>query len=112
MNRKSKDSLKSPCIDIKDMARIIHKEGQSRLECIEGNEIELFTRVKLDDKYNFINTEGQLVSNQWFDGVQIFHEGFAIVELDGKWNFINTEGQVLSQEWFDGAWTFYGGGLL
>lgn len=52
------------------MAKIIYKEGQegqNRLEYIEGNEIELFTKVKLDDKYNFINTEDQLVSNQWFD---------------------------------------------
>lgn len=66
------------------MARTIYKEEQNRLECIEGNEIELFTKVKLDDKYNFINTEGQLVSNQWFDSVWDFNEGFAVVGLNDK----------------------------
>ena len=70
---------------------------------------EGFALVKLNRKYNFINTKGQLVSKQWFDWVANFNEGFAQVKLNGKLNFINTEGQLLSQQGFDSAGVFYEG---
>ena len=62
---------------------------------------EGFARVKLNSKQNFINTEGQILSKQWFDWADVFKEGFASVRLNGKWNFINTKGQFLSKQWFD-----------
>ena len=62
-----------------------------------------FAVVRLNDKCNFINTKGQLVSKQWFDWISGFYKGLAMVELNGKWNYINTEGQLLSQQWFDGV---------
>ena len=46
------------------------------------------------------------MSNQWFDNVWGFNEGFAKVFLNGKWNYINTEGQLLSKQWFDAAGNF------
>ena len=73
---------------------------------------EGFSRVKLNGKYNFINNEGKLVSNQWFDYVWHFEKGYALVELNGKWNFINTEGNLLSDQRFDYVWNFYGGFAL
>ena len=69
---------------------------------------EGFARVKLNGKCNFINHEGQLLSQQWFDRVGTFNEGFATVELNGKWNAINAEGELLSQQWFDFVWYFHG----
>ena len=65
-----------------------------------------FATVMLNDKYNFINTKGQLLSQQWFDSVWNFKEGFDRVKLNGKYNFINTEGQLLSQQWFDSVRNF------
>ena len=65
-----------------------------------------FATVVLNDKYNFINTKGQLLSQQWFDSVWNFKEGFDRVKLNGKYNFINTEGQLLSQQWFDSVRNF------
>ena len=65
-----------------------------------------FARVVLNDKWNYINTEGQLLSNQWFDAAGNFKEGFAKVYLNRKCNYINTEGQLLSKQWFDTAWNF------
>ena len=65
-----------------------------------------FATVALNDKYNFINTKGQLLSQQWFDCVWYFKEGFDRVKLNGKYNFINTEGQLLSQQWFDSVRNF------
>ena len=60
-----------------------------------------FARVKLTGKWNFINTHGELLCNEWFDFCYDFSEGFAAVELSGKWNFINTHGELLCNEWFD-----------
>ena len=68
-----------------------------------------FATVALNDKYNFINTKGQLLSQQWFDSVRNFKEGFASVYLNDKYNFIDTEGHLLSQQWFDMAWDFNDG---
>lgn len=67
---------------------------------------EGFASVQLNGKWNFINNEGQLLSQQWFDWAWDFHEGFAVVQLNNKWNFINTEGQLLSKQWFDAAGGF------
>ena len=65
-----------------------------------------FAAVKLNGKWNFINTNGQFLSHEWFNSVWSFNERFATVQLNGKWNFINTNGQLLSQQWFDEAWSF------
>ena len=59
------------------------------------------TSVKLNGKWNFINTEGSFISNQWFDAVDNFSDGIAKVELNDKYNFINTEGTLISNQWFD-----------
>lgn len=62
--------------------------------------------VGLNNKWNYINTEGKLLSNQWFDWADDFKEGFGYIELNNKKNFINTEGKVLSNQWFDWAFSF------
>ena len=74
-----------------------------------GNFKEGFARVELNDKWNYINTDGQFLSKVWFDRAQDFHEGLAIVRINGKWNFINTEGQLLSKQWFDATGNFMDG---
>ena len=68
-----------------------------------------FAHVGLNDKSNFINTEGKLLSpNQWFDGADNFKDGVARVKLNGKWNFINKEGKLLSpNQWFEWSGYFY-----
>ena len=71
-----------------------------------GDFNEGFAKVYLNRKCNFINTEGQLLSNQWFDAAGNFNEGVAEVGLNGKWNFISTEGRLLSNQWFDAAVNF------
>lgn len=51
--------------------------------------------------FNFITNNGDLMSNQWFDNVGDFFNGFARVKLNDKgYNFINTEGQLFSEQWF------------
>ena len=71
-----------------------------------GDFNEGFAVVELNGKWNFINTEGQILSNQWFDDTYDFNEGFAKVRLNDKWNFINTKGQLLSKQWFEWVYSF------
>lgn len=68
-----------------------------------------FAAVQLFGKFNFINTHGELLCNEWFDYCDDFSEGFAAVELFGKWNFINTRGELLCNEWFDLCYYFDNG---
>lgn len=68
---------------------------------------EGFARVKLNGKCNFINHEGQLLSQQWFDWAWNFHEGFARVNLNYKYNFINIEGKLLSEQGFNDTHDFH-----
>ena len=66
---------------------------------------EGYAKVKLNNKCNFINKNGEILSDKWFDNVGIFEDGYAKVKLNDKWNFINTDGEILSNKWFD--WVYY-----
>ena len=71
--------------------------------------VDGFATVVLNNKYNFIDGDGNLLSQQWFDYVGNFNYGFARVRLNGKWNLINTKGKLLSAQWFDMATSFFYG---
>ena len=62
--------------------------------------------VKLKSKYNFIDKNGEYLSDKWFEYFNYFREGYAVVELNGKWNFIDDNGEYLSDKWFDYAYSF------
>ena len=68
-----------------------------------------FARVMLNSKYNFINKNGEIAFNQWFDWVDNFYHGFTQVRLKDKWNCINTNGEPLCDQWFDWVSGFYHG---
>ena len=57
-------------------------------------------------KFNFINTEGKLLTDEWWNYAYTFSEGYAKVENDYKYNFINTEGKLLTETWWDYAYSF------
>ena len=65
--------------------------------------------VRLNNKYNFIDTEGKYLSEQWFDECWDFKDGYARVCLNDKWNYISTEGKYLSEQWFDWCGDFQDG---
>ena len=65
--------------------------------------------VRLNEKYNYINQEGNILSGKWFDWAGGFINGFARVELNAKHNFIDKEGNILSRKWFDAVYDFYNG---
>ena len=76
-----------------------------------GNLYNGYARVNLNNKWNYIDTQGKLVSpNQWFDWIYDFYNGYGIVKLNNKYNFIDTQGKLLSpNQWFDGAGNFHDG---
>jgi hypothetical protein len=74
-----------------------------------GDFVDGYAKVELNDKYNFINTDGKILSDKWFDYVDDFSEGYAAVDLNGKKNFINTDSKYLSDKWFDEASNFQSG---
>ena len=102
-NNKWKDSLDN-C-----MRRLANGEDPNDVFDDVWSFNEGFAVVRLNDKYNFINTRGELLCNEWFDGCGDFSDGFARVELNGKCNFINTRGELLGNEWFDGCGDFSDG---
>ena len=60
-----------------------------------------YARVELNDKFNFINKNGEILSDKWFDKIFDFKDGYAEVLLNKKYNFIDKNGEILSDEWFD-----------
>ena len=70
---------------------------------METTKKEEFTRVQRvnDNKYNLITEDGKLLSKQWFEWIDYFHDGFAIVRREDYLNnFIDKQGKLLSNEWF------------
>ncbi len=71
---------------------------------------EGFARIKLNDKFNYINENNKLLSKIWFDDCDNFHYGFACVQLGEKCNYIDTNGEIISpNQWFDWCDDFYDG---
>lgn len=73
--------------------------------------IDGFAIVELNDKCNFINIKGQIISDTWFDDCFDFLDGFGRVKLNDKCNFINTNGQLISDTWFDYCSIFSNNGV-
>lgn len=64
---------------------------------------EGFARIQRGDGlYNFINTKGKILSDEWFGWCDKFYEGFVRVQRneDNLWNLIDEKGKLLSDEWF------------
>ena len=67
-----------------------------------------FARVKnCERQYNFIDKDGKILSEQWFEWAEDFQEGFAVVKNeDYVYNFIDKQGKILSEKWFEKAFDF------
>jgi hypothetical protein len=70
---------------------------------------EGFAKVDSGRKYNFINKEGKVLSNEWFDNAGFFSEGLAPIGIHGKYNFIDTEGKIKFGQWFYMVGNFFDG---
>ncbi len=69
-----------------------------------------YAKVKNDNKYNFIDTNGnEVIGGWWYDDVYQFVNGYAAVRKGIKYNFIDTNGTEVSSNWYDMVWNFENG---
>lgn len=54
-----------------------------------------YARVGLNGKLNHINTDGKLLSKQWWDYCGEFYDGYANVKLNGKWFKLDKNGKLI-----------------
>ena len=59
-----------------------------------GRFSEGFAWVRLNGKWNYIDKNGKLLSNTWFDDVGDFSEGFAWVKLGKECKYLGRDGNV------------------
>ena len=59
------------------------------------------TKVELNNRYNFINKNGEFLFDRWYDFVGEFKDGYAKVMLSDRYNFINKNGEFLSDRWYN-----------
>ena len=53
-------------------------------------------------QYNFINKDGKILSDKWFEFADIFRDGFSQIQReDGLQNYIDAKGNILSDKWFN-----------
>jgi hypothetical protein len=97
--------------DMLDSAKRRLSNGESPEEIFDyvDNFSEGYAGVGLNNKYNFINKNGEFLFDRWYDFIGEFKDGYAGVELNNKYNFINKNCEYLSDEWFDDIYNFQDG---
>ena len=73
-----------------------------------GNFHNDFAIVKKDGKCNFIDSEGKILSDEWFDACNDFESGFGLVVKGKQKNFVGSNGKLLLDFWVDRAGDFLG----
>ena len=79
---------------------LANKGDFSGFDNIDNFDKNGLAKVELNNKWNFIDTNGNLLSKQWFDYISYFENGFAKVMLNNKYNFIDVNCNLLSKQWF------------
>ncbi len=80
-----------------------------------GKETTKLFPVQADDKYQYINRDGDIVINPQFSEVSCFRSGIALVKPDGigtKWGYINEKGEYIIQPAYKYATIFQEGVAL
>jgi hypothetical protein len=61
------------------------------------------------EKYNYINTKIELISDTGFDDVRTFSEGKGVVMIDSLWGVVNEKGEFIIKPKFKMLWQFKNG---
>lgn len=70
---------------------------------------EGLARIKIDEKYGFINKAGVVVISPYYDDATAFSEGRAAVKTGRKWQFIDKKGNNITEPLFSDAAAFQDG---
>ena len=65
--------------------------------------LDQYVRVKKDNLYGYLDTEGHEIIPVQYDYVEDIGEGLCCVEKDGKYGFCNTDGQIVIPLQYDCA---------
>lgn len=52
----------------------------------------IITAMSLNDEYLFLNEEGETLSQEVYEDVKDFREGYAAIKKDGRWGFVDKNG--------------------
>lgn len=65
--------------------------------------VGIYDNTKGRIQYNYINHDGEFLSERFFDNARPFEHGFGLVfDFDKAYNFIDGDGELLSNKyWFD-----------
>lgn len=97
-------------IEVKENYVRLYSETESKYFDYSGNELtaqELFPdnniyAKKIDDKWGFVNKEGNIVVQNEYDMVTEINEyGFAGIKKDGKWGVINKNGDIIQEPTYE-----------
>lgn len=83
---------------------IVSKKGENEEYEEVGIHRDGFRLVKTEKGYNFLDDEGNFLSDEWFEGASDFYNGFAKVtkkmpDNSRKSNFIDKNGNYVLKEW-------------
>jgi hypothetical protein len=56
---------------------------------------------KEEPRFNVIDTNNKLISESWFEDIEVWHNGSIKVKRDGKWNYIAKDGSFVFDTWYD-----------
>ncbi len=59
-----------------------------------------YAKVRMNDKYNLLDSSGKLFSNTWYDDIYPFPKGVKVCK-DSKYNIIGENGTLISDTWYD-----------
>jgi hypothetical protein len=67
-----------------------------------GNEFsDGLAKIKINQKYGFIDNAGKIIINPQFDDIGNFYEGLAKVKVSGKFGFVNKKGEIVIKPEFE-----------
>jgi hypothetical protein len=92
---------------------IMDADGLQIIDCqyefAEGFDKHGLAKVKINQKYGFINKSGELVIPAIYDAISHVIEGLASVKINEKFKVLNTVTNVIGQKEFDSAFIFWKG---
>jgi|GEM_PF-6796399 len=101
-----------------DGVGFINKKGEVEISAMRlamydgiGDFSEELARVRIDDKYGFINKKAEQVIPLMYDYALKFSDGLAIYGMGSKYGFINKKGDIEIPAMYDDAYYFFEDGL-
>lgn len=96
-------------LDCDDNFCVINQEGKTVFMTDQYDSVILMNskmiKVEKSSKWNCMDFKGNLLSDVWFDLIDVFKEGYAKVARKDKfnemqWNYIDLKGNLLSDVWY------------